>query len=472
VFAAFQFFYLLGSTGRVHTPDEYNTLYTTESLVLRGSTAVPQAVHLHNFYGRFDLHGLPRAAYPPGQAALCTPWYALGQYVLSQLPGVPAEDTDLVVGFSSCLSSATFSALAVSFFFLLLVGIGISPRASLLATALLGLGTPIFAYSEWFFSEPLSVAVLMGVAWALFGCRHEPITLRRSAVAGLVLGLATWVRPTNVLAIAVFALAIIVRDGKPALRAATILCATSAIGVLALLIHNGLLFGSPLEFGYPAVAGGVKIRNTFDTPLSMGLYGFLFSPGKSVFIFAPPLILAGAGLRRLWKLERGVATLAILCPLVYLFFFARYSSWEGGYCVGPRYMVPSIALLCSGLGPILADGKNRFKRIALVLLILGAMVQCITLATSFMEDQAPRWHYYDANWTYRLGYSLSGQIHLLFKYLRSGQPTRLGLGWDRWFVFLHNGGISAATLAIFGLCMLAGLGISLAGLAKSMRSAN
>jgi hypothetical protein len=157
---------------------------------------------------------------------------------------------------------------------------------------------------------------------------------------------------------------------------------------------------------------------------------------------------------------------------VYLFFFARYSSWEGGYCVGPRYMVPSIALLCSGLGPILADGKNRFKRIALVLLILGAIVQCITLATSFMEDQAPRGHYYDANWTYRLGYSLSGQIHLLFKYLRSGQPSRLGLGWDRWFVFLHNGGISAATLAILGLCMLAGLGISLAGLAKSMRSAN
>jgi hypothetical protein len=49
LFAALQFFYLLTSTGRVRTPDEYNTLYTTESLVLRGSTAVPQAVQLHNF---------------------------------------------------------------------------------------------------------------------------------------------------------------------------------------------------------------------------------------------------------------------------------------------------------------------------------------------------------------------------------------------------------------------------------------
>ncbi|MGA2357170.1 MAG: hypothetical protein ABSG02_21960, partial [Terriglobales bacterium] len=62
LFAAFQFFYLLTSTGRVRTPDEYNTLYTTESLVLRGSTAVPQAVQLRNFYGRYDLQGQPRAA--------------------------------------------------------------------------------------------------------------------------------------------------------------------------------------------------------------------------------------------------------------------------------------------------------------------------------------------------------------------------------------------------------------------------
>jgi hypothetical protein len=133
-------------------------------------------------------------------------------------------------------------------------------------------------------------------------------------------------------------------------------------------------------------------------------------------------------------------------------------------------MVPSMALFCLGLGPILADAKNRFKKIAFVLLILGGMVQCITLATSFMEDQAPRGHYYDATWTYRLGYSLSGQIHLLLKYLKNGQPTRLGLGWDRWFVFLHNGGISTATLAVLGLCILAGLGISLAGLAKCLHS--
>ncbi len=466
---------MLTSTGRVRTADEYNTLYTTESLVLHGTTAVPQAVAIHNFYGRLDVHGLPRAAYPPGQALACAPWYAVGQYVLARLPGVPADDTDLIVAFASCLSSATFAALAVTFFFLLLQGLGIPLPATLMATAMLGVATPIFAYSGWLFSEPLSAAIFTAAAWLLFA---RPISLQRAAGAGLILGLATLVRPTNVLAVGVFAIAIFAHDRKSALRAAFALCATSAIGVAILLAHNTILFGGPFAFGYPAAAEGAKQLNRFDTPLLTGLYGFLFSPGKSVFIFAPPLILALLGIAGLWRRNRGLATLALLLPLVDLFFFAKYSQWEGGYCVGPRYLVPALVFLCLGLGPALAEPEHaepqksrpRLKAIAIVLLALGTMVQALSLATSFMEDQVPRGRYYGANWTYQLDYSLSGPVHLFWKYLTSHQPARLGLGWDRWFVFLAKAGVSRITLAFFGAAMFAGLLISLLGLAKLVSS--
>jgi len=81
------------------------------------------------------------------------------------------------------------------------------------------------------------------------------------------------------------------------------------------------------------------------------------------------------------------------------------------------------------LGPALAEGPARrmarTKKIAVLLLVVGASVQCVSLATSFMEDQVPRGHYYDANWDYRLSYSLSGQIHLLWKYAHSSEPARL-----------------------------------------------
>jgi len=67
------------------------------------------------------------------------------------------------------LEQRDFWRANVFFFFLLLVGIGIGTRASLLAAAMVGLGTPIFAYSGWLFSEPLTAAIFVGVALLLFG---------------------------------------------------------------------------------------------------------------------------------------------------------------------------------------------------------------------------------------------------------------------------------------------------------------
>ncbi len=474
LFAVFQFFYLLTSSGRVRTPDEYNTLYTTESLVLHGTTAVPQAVALHNFYGRLDVHGQPRAAYPPGQALLVAPWYALGQYVIGKLPGVPADDLDLVVAFATCLSSATFAALAVMFFFLLLIGVGIPLRSALIASGIVGLATPLFAYSAYLFSEPLTTAIFTGVAWLLFVRENsgELISARTAAMAGLILGFATIVRPTCVVAVAVFGLSVLVRDGKSGLRAALLLGAASAVGIAMLLAHNTVLFGGALTFGYPTMAEGAKKLNGFETPFFHGLYGFLFSPGKSVFFFAPVIVLAFLGLRSLWRRERGLASVAVMLPVAYLLFFAKYTQWEGGYCVGPRYLVPGIVLLCLGLGPVLATERPGVKVLAAVLFAVGFAVQALSLATSFMEDQVPHGHYYDAHWNYQMGYSLAGTVRLFFKYLESGEPAKLGLGWDRWLVFLAKGGISRGTLAALACVMLAGLVGSLVGLFRSMRPAS
>ncbi len=293
----------------------------------------------------------------------------------------------------------------------------------------------------------------------------QPISLRTASLAGLILGLSTLIRPTNVLSILVFALALLIREGTRGLRAAVVLCASSTLGITLLLGHNALLFGSPFSFGYPTSAEGGKQLNRFDTPILTGLYGFLFSPGKSVFIFAPPVILALAGLRRLWRRDRALATLAVIFPAVELLFYAKYSQWEGGYCVGPRYLVPATVFLCLALGPVLADAwqksKVRDRKSSRWFAPLGGLVQAVSLATSFMEDQVPRGRYYDAHWDYRLSYSLIGPIKLFWKYVNDPRPARLGLGWDRWFVFLNKRGVSRATLAILMAAMLAGLAISL-----------
>jgi hypothetical protein len=265
------------------------------------------------------------------------------------------------------------------------------------------------------------------------------------------------VRPTHVIAAPVFVLALWLRDRKKCLGAAVALAAVVGILGSAYLLRNQIYFGSPLDFGYPGTAEGGKRLNTFETPFATGLFGFLLSPGKSVFVFAPPMLLAIPGIWRLAKRDVGLAAVAGITPVVYLLFFARYTQWEGGYCVGPRYLVPAIALLCLGLGPLLSDAGPRTRKLAVILFAAGFLVQAISVSTSFVEDQALG-TYYDQQWNYRMNYaSIVSQGRLLVHYLESSAPVKIGLGFDRWFVFLAKAGVAPRLLAVGLFLELAGL---------------
>jgi hypothetical protein len=212
------------------------------------------------------------------------------------------------------------------------------------------------------------------------------------------------------------------------------------------------LFGNLLDFGYPDIAEGGKKILGFETPLVAGLYGFLLSPAKSVFLFAPPLVLAIPGLWPLGRRRPGLAVLAAAGPAAYLLFFSRYTQWEGGYCVGPRYMLPAMALLCLGLGPLLEARGAWIKRAAGILLVAGIFVQLTSMATSFLEDEA-NGSYYDRFWNLKTDYApLISQTSLWMHYAFSSAPAPIGRGFDRWFVFLAKAGISR-TLIVAGVSL-------------------
>lgn len=469
LFLLLDFVFMLTSTGRVRTMDEVMTIFQTESLVLRGTTAVPQAVPTGNYFGKYDRWGQPRPAPPPGHSVAAIPWYAAGHWLLARLPGVPAAAHDLMLGLAVTLSSATFAAAAAALAFWLFLAMGIELRAAFHGTLLLALATPLFAYSGWFYSEPLSCALFLGAAAAAFGRpAGEAVSPRAAALAGALLGAAVLVRPTHVLAAPLFLAAVLVRDGRPGVRAAVRLAMTLGVCVAVYLAYNFYLFGDPLEFGYPAFAEGKRV-DKFDNPLWRGLYAFLLSPGKSVLLFAPPVLLALYALPRLWRRDRGLGLLAACVPLAYLLFYSKYSQFEGGYSYGPRYLLPAAVLLCLALGPVLEEA--RWRRIALVLFIAGALVQALGLSTSFLEA-AVSGGYYNRTWDYQLGYSpLWEHAKLFLKYAASSEPARIGLGFDRWFLFLAKGGVATATIAALAGLMAAGAAVSGWRFAREMRRA-
>lgn len=468
LFLSLNFLFMLTSTGRVRTTDEVMTLFESESLVLRGSTAVPQAVAARLFFGRYDRQGRPRAAYAPGQALATMPWYALGHYVLGKAPGVPENARDLMVGFALALSSASLAAAAATFAFLIFCGMGIERRTSLLATLLLALATPLLAYSGWFFSEPLACALVLAAALSLFA-RNDRIPLRRAALAGALLGAAVLVRPTHILMTPIFLLAILVRERRSGVKPALVVATVLAVGIAAYLAYNYYVFGNALQFGYPDSVEAGKHVTGFETPLHVGLMGFLFSPGKSIFLFAPPVLLALWGLPALWRRDRGLATIAAISLPLALGFYARYTQWEGGYCFGPRYLVPALLLLSLALGPVLAEAGQSTRAVATLLFVTGVAVQMLGLATSFLEAEVGH-HYYDQRFDYRMGYNaLAVQGELLVKYLSSHEPARIGLGFDRWFVFLGKAGVSHGTLWALGLAMASGVVLSTTALVRCVR---
>ncbi len=459
VFLAFLYFLL--STGRVRTMDEVSADFQVESLARHGTTAIPQAVSANMFYGTFDRFGRPQSPYPPGQAVALLPWYAAGQFVARHLPGVAAGARDVVSDFFLTGESALFSALAVALALSIFLRFGIAAKTALAAAAILALATPIVAYSGWLFSEPLAAALLLGAAAVLFlEAPETPIPLWRALAAGLLLGAAVWVRPTHVIAVPVFLAAVLARDKKKQWSAATTIVVAAGIGVALLLWRNAYLHGSAFEFGYPVAAEGGKALNTFETPLYTGLLGFLLSPGKSIFLFSPPILLAMMGLPRLWRCDRGLAVVAAATPVVYLLFFATYTQWEGGYSYGPRYLVPALALLGLGIGPALDGASRNVRRLAIGVFSIGFIVQVLGMATSFLEADVAG-GYYDSQYIYRMGFSpLDLHGHLLLHYAATSMPAPIGQGFDKWWVFLSKAGVSAGALWIIAGTLLAGAAIS------------
>lgn len=436
------------------------------------------------FYGTFDRFGRPESPYPPGQALAMLPWYVMGQFVGKHLPGVPPNLRDIVSDFFLTGESAFFSALAAALGLYIFLQLGIAPKISLMAAGILAVATPLAAYSGWLFSEPLAAALLLGAAAVLFAqtqdssapsandaprvvghpfrhdvestVKREVLTpgILRALCAGALLGAAIWVRPTHVIVVPIFLIALFLREREKGWTAAAALAVAAGVFAILLLWRNAYLHGSPFEFGYPSAAEGGKALNTFETPLATGLLGFLVSPGKSIFLFSPPILLAMLGLPRLWRRDRGLAFVAAAAPVVYLLFFATYTQWEGGYCYGPRYLVPALAMLGLGVGPALEAASRNARLLAIAVFIAGFFVQAIGSATSFLEA-AVAGGYYDAQYNYRMSFSpIAMHIHLLLHYATS-EPAPIGRGFDKWWVFLSRAGVSmGALLSLAGVLLI------------------
>lgn len=77
----------------------------------------------------------------------------------------PSHFREAFLAFAASWTSPVIAAATLSGLFLLGIALGFSRRAALFLTLAVGLGTPVWAYSKEFFSEPLAA---LAVVWFLY----------------------------------------------------------------------------------------------------------------------------------------------------------------------------------------------------------------------------------------------------------------------------------------------------------------
>ncbi|NJL92732.1 MAG: hypothetical protein HC915_02850, partial [Anaerolineae bacterium] len=193
------------------------------------------------------------------------------------------------------------------------------------------------------------------------------------------------------------------------------------LGVGGLLLHNALRSGNPWTSGYA--------DQGFETPPWVGISGLLLAPGRSVFLFAPPLVLAVWLWRPFWRRWPALAEAIGLAWGLALLVYGSWWAWHGGWAWGPRFLVPLLPVSLLPLGLVWEQPRMLWRVGLAGAVLVGALVNGLGTWTdvnrtySRYAEQRVHW-----NWS-------TSQIPGALEALQAGKAVplrmeRLGrIGW-------------------------------------------
>jgi hypothetical protein len=395
--------YALTSSGNAfRVPDEFEVYFQAEHLVDAGDISVPQTLAVTQggrpiFYGKFGLDGRPYAPYGPGVAFLIAPFHIAGR-LLANAAGVrrhPLPDGvawEFLVGGITTLAMAFAAALAVAGSYRGCRALGGTPNHSLAIAVMLGGATVLWPYGTTLYSEAWQAAAFAWAAACLLEARGDASNRgARVAGAAALLALAGLTKPTALVMAPGFLVAALFDPhlGRAARwRTAIALSVGIGVGALGQIGWNIARFGDALDFGYD-LGGTVTVlpaRSFAREAIPRGLFLLLFTPGKSLFVWAPPVLISLLVLGTCWSRERGLVTGLMTATLAALAFYAAFLTPEGGYAHGPRYLIPLVPLL---MLPLAVPGVSIDRRVLIASAVVGFLVSALAVSISFLEDQAP-----------------------------------------------------------------------------------
>lgn len=372
-------FVVLGN-GRISSGDGEAMYQVTRAMVEQGRLSLPpgalppvEIVLVESTdsaipYTVTGRDGLAYSKYGLGQSLAALPLYLLGAAWRGLSGSVYAPRA--AVALLNALLVATTAGMLLK----IVLQMGYPrPTGQMIALAY-ALCTPAWVYTHTFFSEPLVTLCLVTAVFSMIRFAQSDQS-RWLALAGGALGVALLTRVDAVAALPAFALylGLVWWQRRPYLAAASgqslAAAAPFAAGLGLALGYNYHRFGSILEFGYST--------SNWQSDFLTGLIGLTLSPGKGLVWYAPPIVL---GLISMPAFARRFPREALLCLALaagILAVHAPYTYWEGGWCWGPRLILPALPFLLIPAAPLLArPGQGGLRSLGIaVLLALGLVVQ-------------------------------------------------------------------------------------------------
>ncbi|MBI2820846.1 MAG: glycosyltransferase family 39 protein [Acidobacteria bacterium] len=402
IFLAFTFLYIGITRGHFVGTDEIAVYQTTRSLWEEGNLSTSPVNN--TFVGR---GGRYYAVYNAGQSIAALPLYGLGKILGRNLAEGGRDDwietlAGPVIGenkewrwggeieiFFVNLLNCFITGLLCALFYAFNLRLGAASRWSLASTALLGLTSFVAPFATGFLQHSSEALFLLWALYFLHSDAERPSRGSR-AWAGVLAALMLVFRFPAVVALPGLSLYLLwnLWQRRPpgtnarnfpmrAFWQALPFAAPVAAGVA---LHMGI---NAIKFGTVSLAGKYG-EASFSTPLLEGLYGLLLSPGESLFLFTPLLVLAPWTCRHLMRRHRGETLLLLLLAASYLVFYGSFEFWHGLWSsLGPRYLVPIVPLLLLPLAGWMEHAGRRSWLAVAPLAAAGLWVQLLHVAVNF-----------------------------------------------------------------------------------------
>jgi hypothetical protein len=296
-------------------------------------------------------------------------------------PGVSIYYPENFAVFATTLVGPLCGALAAATFWQIALLVGFTVRVSAALTALLVLATQLWPASRDSLPHVVVLLLELLALRSALGWRRPVVS---AAALGSAIGFMFLVRPFDavlagpaLLLHAAHRNAAATRGARVAGRAVLALVACLAIAGALGALHNWLRFADVLAFDEPGA-------QSFHTPLVLGIYGLVFSAGRGLLFYSPPIVAGLFGLPAFARRRPAEAALIVAVSLAYLVAYGSYTNWEGGLCWGPRYVTPLVPLLLLPAGELLSSGIVARLFVA-ALAVAGFAVQILGTLVDFQR---------------------------------------------------------------------------------------